>query len=690
MSDISTKILRIIEKSKSPVSLNMIMKQARLERRQAKRLLKELERRGEIFRHKSGKYAAAGNEKTINGKLDVHPDGFGFLAPDEGGDDIFIPARKMNGAVHGDRVAIRPEKYKGKKEGRVMTILKRSMTTVVARIERVRGYILAVPFEKRFNYDIIISPKQTFGAEEDDVVEVEILVYPDKNRNPEGKVVRRIGKLGEKGIDNEIVMAKYDLPREFPGRVEKEVADNAAKMVRNKGKRTDLTELYTVTIDGETARDFDDAVSIEKTAQGYTLWVHIADVSHFVRPGSQLDKEAFRRGTSCYFPEFAIPMLPEKLSNDLCSLRPRTKRMTMSARMEFDKQGRRKSSKFFRSVIQSNKRLTYTYVKGVLDGEEKPRDKRLKDLISISAELAGIIIKRRAREGMLDFDLPEPEFVFNENDEIEDIRPLERHMAHRLIENFMIEANEAVSEFLEQRRDVSLFRVHGNPDERKLEQYVELCRSFGVDVHPIKDVNPGSVRELCDTVNASRYGNILGNMLVRSMAKAEYATNNIGHFGLASASYTHFTSPIRRYPDLVIHRLLASELFGDHWNVDRQSLEGAAEQSSKTEQNAEQAEREIQKFKALEYLEKHNTEPYAAFISRVSNAGLFIFVEKVMIQGLVRMENLSDDYYVLDDSSGSLFGKRTGKRYRVGDNIEVFPERISYDILEADFYLAGE
>ena len=689
LTDLKKELLKVFEKSDNPLPSGVIAKLMGIDKKAVKKIINELTRSGELIKLKSGRYAPAKEINLITGKIDIHPEGYAFLTPlTGGGSDYFVPSMKVGNALNGDIVAVSLEKFRGKTEARVVKIITRSMQKIVGRIEKSRYAIYCMPLDKKFLYDIFIPEIHAKEVEEGDIVIVELTSYPDKKRRPEGKVVKKLGTIEDKGIENEIVLAKYNLEREFPKRVIQEVEENAEKLKKNTGKRTDFTELFTVTIDGESARDFDDAISIEKTENGHRLYVHIADVSHFVRPDTFLDKEALKRGTSTYFPEFAIPMLPEMLSNDLCSLRPNTKRLTMTAAMEFDNNGKRTGQKFYRSIIKSDKRLTYTYVFDVLEGREKPRSKDLNFLIYESADLAGKIMKRRAGEGMLDFDLPEPVFEFDENGDLKDVHPLDRNIAHRLIENFMIEANEAVSEYLEKHADASIYRVHDKPDRQKLEEYENLCAAFGMPVDFGESVDSLAVREVSEKINDSQYAHVLGGQLVRAMAKAVYTTVNIGHFGLASESYTHFTSPIRRYPDLLVHRLLGTVLFNDPYNIDGGRLESLASMCSTAEQNSVQAERDIQKFKTLKYLYEHFDEPFSAYISRINSNGMFVFLDKLMLQGYVHTSSLEDDYYALSDDGNALVGRRRKKRFHVGDYIEVMPDKISYDMLEAEFVIA--
>lgn len=689
LTDLKKELLKIFEKNDSPLPASVIAKQMKVDKKLLKKVIAELTRSGELIRLKSGRYAPAKEISLITGRIDVHPEGYAFLTPlTGGGKDYFIPSVKRGNALNGDIVAVSLEQYKGKTEARVVKIVNRNMQKIVGRIEKSRYAVYCVPLDKKFLYDIFIPEVHAAKSEEGDVVIVELTVYPDKKRQPEGKVIKKLGTIDDKGIENEIVLAKYNLERHFPKRVTDEVEAHADELIKNEGRRTDFTELFTVTIDGETARDFDDAVSIEKTAKGYKLYVHIADVSHFVRPDTYLDKEALKRGTSTYFPEFAIPMLPERLSNDLCSLRPDEVRLTMTAVMDFDLGGRRVGQKFYRSKIKSNNRLTYNYVHQVIEGQEKAHNAELAELIANAKDLAERIMKRRSSEGMLDFDLPEPVFEFDAEGDLTDVHPLERNIAHRLIENFMIEANEAVAEYLEKHAETSIFRVHDKPDRQKLEEYENMCAAFGIPISFGDTVDVLAVREVCDKVAESKYAHVLGGLLVRAMAKAVYSTTNIGHFGLASESYTHFTSPIRRYPDLLVHRLLASALFKDHYDIDGGRLDTFASLCSIAEQNSVQAERDIQKFKILKYLYDRQDQPFSAYISRVNSSGMFVFLDKLMVQGYVHISSFEDDYYALNGDGNALVGKRKKRILRVGDYVEVMTDRISYDALEVEFVIA--
>lgn len=682
-----SNILKILKKSRKPLTFKQLLVQSGMNSKALKKELNEIIRTKKAEKYKNGTFALRKAPDYVTGKLDMHPDGYGFLSLETGGKDLFIPRNKMGGAMHGDRVKASLENFRGKQEGRVTEIVERSAQKVVGRVENLAGIIRVVPLTKKINnYIYLTSNKQQY--ENDTVVLVEITHFPSERSGARGRVTKVLGNINDPRIEDEIVLNRYGIEREYPENAVRYVKETSESFMKKPGKRTDFRDLTTVTIDGETAKDFDDAISVESTNKGFALWVHIADVSNFVRPGTPVDNEAYRRGTSFYFPEFAVPMLPEELSNNLCSLRPNEDRLALTAKIYYTKDGHRKKSEFFRSVINSDRRLTYNYVQDVIDGKVKEKDKSILTLISNAKELAGRIKKRREKQGMLDFDFPETQFELDENGEVTRIYPAERHLSHRIIEHFMIEANEAVAEFLEGHVKKSVYRIHDKPDPMKLQDFADLAATFGVSV-TVHDVTPKDVSHISQAVNASKYGNILGPALVRTMAKAEYNTENIGHFGLASESYTHFTSPIRRYPDLMVHRLLCNTLFG----ADYQSETGpdeACRLSTENEQKADNAERDIERFKKIKYLSKHMDEPYGAVIMSVGAFGLNIYIESLMLKGTVLLESIPGDIFQYIKKSQMVKGRTTGVMFRAADPIEVMAERVDMDFQEAYFYPAKE
>lgn len=625
---------------------------------------------------------------TYIGTVDMASEGYGFFVPDDPKmHDIYIPKAKLNGAAHKDRVKVSIEIFRGKKEAHVIEIIERGYSRIVGRVEKSAYFAYVIPFVKKFGFDIYIPQRYAEGLKDDDVVICEITRYPQKGRNPEGKIVKILGNLYDKGIENEIVLEKYEIRRKFSKSVKKEVTKDSSLLLQKAGARTDFRDMFTVTIDGETARDFDDAISIVKKDDGFVLYVHIADVSHFVRGGTNIDNEAYKRGTSIYFPEFAIPMLPEELSNDLCSLKPAEERLAVTAEIFYDNDGNRLKSNFYQSIIKSDYRLTYNYVSDVMEGKISCDDNRLCNLINDGVELLKLLMDRRQKDGMIDFDLPEVEFIFDSNGDMVDIRPLERKLSHRLIEFFMIEANESVAEFLDENYERSVFRVHGYPDPDKLREFISVCNTYGIETGDIDGFDTKSIQRLAKVISESRFSYFLSSMLVRTMQKAVYSPDNIGHFGLSSRCYTHFTSPIRRYPDLVVHRLLKRKLFNYHFDLDDEYLDAATAHSSRTEQVAEEAEREIHTFKKLKFLQSHGTEQFDAYISRLTNDGVFVYLEKFLLTGFVSLENMGNDNFTYIEAQNLFFGKKTKKKLKLGDRVQVRLLKINYDFLEADFIL---
>ncbi len=480
-------------------------------------------------------------------------------------------------------------------------------------------------------------------------------------------------------------MYKYALSHEFPEKVmqECESIENGTFKISKKNL-TDFRELYTVTIDGMSARDFDDAISISKKGLNYELYVHIADVSRYVERGSYLNKEAVARGTSVYFPEFAIPMLPEVLSNGVCSLVPHEDRYTVTCRMVFDKSGNKKEAEFYRSVINSNHRLTYNYVNDIFDNMAESEDKELLPFLNTAKELTNILLVKREKDGVIDFDLPEAEFFFDSKGEIIDIKPRERGYAERLIECFMIAANESAAEYFDKHDLKGIYRVHGEPDVKKIDDWIEMARNFGLKVPPVEyPVTPETVSELSKIASSSKHADLLGSLLIRSMMRAEYTTENQGHFGLASTAYTHFTSPIRRYPDLLVHRALLSGLKLGSISEPLEELKELAAHCSKRERLAQDAEHDISVFKKLEYISSHYDDVFTGYINRITGNGIFIYIEKLMMTGYIDYSYI--DFDIFYKYGESAIGDKSGERYRVGDKIRVVPYKLDIYSLQADF-----
>ena len=622
---------------------------------------------------------------TLKGTISIHKDGYGFFIPDDKNiEDAFIHPKKLKGASHNDVCLARIGIYKGKREAEVVQIIERGIEQVVGVVEKYRNNYRIIPFSRNFQGHIIIK-NSSKELNDDDVVICKIEKYPSQNNFATGRILEKIGTLSDKDIDNKIVMYKYALTHDFPSEVmqECESIENGTFKI-NKKNLTDFRELYTVTIDGESARDFDDAISISKKGHDYELYVHIADVSRFVERGSYLNKEAMERGTSVYFPEFAIPMLPEVLSNGVCSLVPHEDRYTVTCRMVFDKSGHKKEAEFYRSVINSNHRLTYNYVNDIFNNTVESDDEKLIPFLQTAKELTEILLIKREKDGVIDFDLPEAEFFFDNEGEIIDIKPRERGYAERLIECFMIAANESAAEYFEEHDLKGIYRVHGEPDVKKIDDWIEMARNFGLKVPPVEyPVTPETVSELSKIASSSKHADLLGSLLIRSMMRAEYTTENQGHFGLASSAYTHFTSPIRRYPDLLVHRALLAGLKLGSISEPLEELKELAAHCSKRERVAQDAEHDIGAFKKLEYISSHYDDIFTGYINRITGNGIFIYIEKLMMTGYIDYSYI--DFDIFYKYGESAIGDRSGERYRVGDKIRVVPYKLDIASLQADF-----
>ena len=641
--------------------------------------LKELARNGKLVKLRGSKYALPEKLNLVIGKLCVYREGFGFVDPLEGGKGVFVPGRNMAGAMNGDIVAVEivKEGRDGKREGKVVSIIERAVKRVVGRVEKSKKSCFVVPEDKRIRYDIILTHEDCKKVEDGDYVVVEIISYPSETRGPVGKVVENLGKTGPK-LDIELIIRKYDLPTEFPPEVLEE-AEKIPSEVREediKG-RVDLRDQLCFTIDGENARDFDDAVAIEELPNGnFKLYVHIADVSHYVKPGSALDREAYRRGTSVYFPDRCIPMLPERLSNGICSLNPHVDRLTFTCEMEINKRGMVVDYKIYESVIHSKARLTYTIAQKIIDGDEEAIEKfpHVVDSLKKMYKLAQILHKKRYKRGSLDFDLPEPVVVLNAEGEPIDIYKAERLWSHRIIEEFMIAANETVAEYMFWTDYPSIYRVHESPDREKLQEFLNFVRSLGIRIPVIQnDVQPKLLQKILEQVEGKPEEKLVNYLMLRTMARAKYSPDNIGHFGLASTYYTHFTSPIRRYADLQLHRLVKMALKGmftpESIPAWEEKLEIICKHVTERSITADEAERDVIELKKLQFAQNHVGEVFEAIITGVSEQGLYIETIEQVIPGFIHVSNLKNDYYICVPKQYCLIGEKTGTVFRIGDRV---------------------
>ncbi len=652
-------------------------------RKQIKDILNQLVKDGRLAKHRGNRYEAAARN-LVEGTIVIHRDGYGFVIPKEKvpgiGSDIFIPESLVSSAMNGDTVKaeITLRKAGGRAEGRVVTVEKRARETVVGQLRFDGEVFFVAPMDEKLPPKILIIDE--VSEHKDKIVEVKITRYPTETRWPVGQIVSVIGFIDDPNVETNVIIKKFGLPTSFPVDVEKEVAALPDDLTEKDFiGRDDFRKRNTITIDPRTARDFDDAIDVEILPDGsYQLGVHIADVSHFVVPDSAMDNEARYRGTSVYFPDRVLPMLPEKVSNHLCSLNPKTDRLALSVIMHLSTSGEILDYSFHRSVIYSKERMVYEDVQRVLDGDRmfEQRYSHVLPFIRNIARLAQIIQKRRQARGAIDFDLPEPLLTYDEEGMVTGITKSVRLFAHRIVEEFMILANEVVAHHLEENDIPSLYRVHEEPDPAKVNDFAEIVSGFGLKFQP-KHIEPIEFQKFISSIEKRPEERMLSYLMLRSFKQARYSEENTGHFGLASDSYTHFTSPIRRYPDLVVHRILKAAIARKKEPVVAPAqLEAIAVQSSERERLADQAERELFEWKKMLLMEQHLGETFEAIIIAVWKDGFVVELVDYFIEGSVPVAEIRDDYYQLDPTAHALIGRHTKQKFRLGDRITVQVARV--------------
>lgn len=665
--------------------------------------LDELEEDGYIVRTKKGRIMSPNQMGLFVGKFVSHRKGFGFVESDEEfKQDLFIPVNDINGALHNDRVMaeiITPATDDKRAEGKVIKIIKREITRVVGLFQENKSFGFVVPDDKKFNQDIFIPKRSFSGAKNDDKVVCEITVWPQENRKPEGKIVEVLGKKGERGVEIDSIVRAHGLPEEFPKKVVDEANYVAEQDLQEEmARRLDLRDLNIFTIDGEDAKDLDDAISIEELPNGnYKLGVHIADVTHYVKEKSKLDKEALKRATSVYLVDKVIPMLPRQLSNGVCSLNPFEDKLTLSCIMEIDQNGKVVKYDIAETVIKSKARMTYTEVSDILEKD----DEKLKETFShmvddfVKAEkLARILMERRKQRGSIDFDFPEAKIILNNNGEVADIKHYERRISNKMIEEFMLISNETIAEHFYWLQLPFVYRIHETPSAEKMEDLKKFIATFGYTIKgDLENIHPKEIQGIVEKIKGTKEEESISTIALRSMKQAKYSPQCVGHFGLAAKYYCHFTSPIRRYPDLQIHRIIKEQLNNKINNKRQEQLvnivEYASTQSSERERAAELAERDVHDFYKACYMADKVGEEFDGVVSSVTSFGMFVELENT-VEGLIRLANMRDDYYIYNQETYTIMGERTHKTFKIGDTVRIKVENVNIDFREIDFRLVAK
>ncbi|WP_084213666.1 ribonuclease R [Thermicanus aegyptius] len=668
------------------------------------KMLNRLEKEGEIVQTRTHRYGLPEHMNLLKGRIQGNAKGFAFLIPDDQDqEDIYINGSDLNGALNGDTVLVRVNQAPfGKRvEGEVVRILKRANQRIVGTYQDSAYFGFVVPDDTRITADVFIPKEMSMGAVDGHKVVVEMTKFPDGRKNGEGRIVEILGHKNDPGVDILSIIRKFNLPEQFPEEVLRE-AEEIPDQIREEDLtgRRDLRERIIVTIDGEDAKDLDDAVEVERLPNGnYLLGVHIADVSYYVQEGTALDREAYQRGTSVYLVDRVIPMLPHRLSNGICSLNPKVDRLTLSCVMEFTEQGSLEHYEIFPSVIRTKERMTYTAVNQILVEHDKGMTSRYEELVPLfqrMEELSRILRRAREKRGAIDFELDEAKVIVNEDGRPINVLLRERQVAEKLIEDFMLAANETIAEHFFWLKVPFIYRIHEDPDPQKMQSFLEFISTLGYLIRggTAARISPKALQRVLEEAKGTPEENVISTVLLRSMKQAKYADYHAGHFGLAADYYTHFTSPIRRYPDLMVHRLIREYLFSgevDEERIDelKEKLPEIAKQSSDRERIAMEAERETDALKMAEYMMDHIGEEFDAVVSGTTSFGLFVKLPNT-IEGMIHVSYLTDDYYHYNEKQYALVGERTGKTYRIGDLVRVRCIAVHKEERTIDFELVGD
>lgn len=662
-----------------------------------RRRLRAMERDGQLVRNRRDRFGLVSKMQLISGRVIAHPDGFGFLVPDDGGDDLFLSARQMRTLLHGDRALARVSGVdrRGRREGTVVEVLERANNEVVGRFMLEHGIGFVAPDNKRITQDILIPPEGRGGASSGQIVVARIIEQPSNRAKPIGEIVEVLGDHMAPGMEIDIAIRAHELPREWPPEVKDEIRVFGREVEEaHKADREDLRDLPLVTIDGEDARDFDDAVYCERQGKGWRLLVAIADVSHYVDFDSALDKEGRTRGNSVYFPGRVIPMLPEVLSNGLCSLNPKTDRLCMVCEMHLTAAGAVRDFRFFEGLMRSSARLTYNEVATMVverDMALRREHQQLVPHLDNLHELYKVFRARRDKRGAIDFETTETRIVFGTERKIDQIVPVERNDAHKLIEEFMIAANVCAAKFLLDNKIPALYRVHQGPSEEKLTALREFLSSVGLTLGGGDEPEPKHYAKILDQLQGRPDAHLIQTVLLRSLRQAVYTPENNGHFGLAFDAYAHFTSPIRRYPDLLVHRAIRHVVRGKpvkQYKYGMSDMLAFGEHCSMTERRADEATRDAVDWLKCEYMQDRVGEEYDGIISSVTGFGLFVELDDIYVEGLVHITSLAQDYYQFDPVHHRLIGERSNKIYGLAGKIRVKVARVDLERKRIDFELA--
>ncbi len=693
-------ILKVLTEQGVPMALDAIYEALEIadeEKEIFSRRLNAMERDGQIMRNRKDLLCLPEKIEAIAGVVHGHPDGFGFLIPDDKSkhsEDLFLSNKEMQQVMHGDRAMVRVSGLdrKGRPEGKIVEVLERANDTVVGRVMQGQGVTIVAAEDKRINQDILIPYHLDMGAKVGQVVIVQMTEQPSKNAHPMGKVVEILGNYADSGMEIEIALRKHKLPHQFsPAAIQQ--AESIPKIVQapDYKDRIDLRELALITIDGETARDFDDAVYAEPKGTGWRLVVAIADVSHYVRPNDALDKDALERGNSIYFPRRVIPMLPEALSNGLCSLNPDVERLCMVCDMQVNESGTVDQYQFYPSVMLSKARMTYTKVADML---ENPNGEMAKEYAHIMPHVQNLyalyktMLVQRKKRGAIEFDTVETMMIFNDDGKIDRIVPTERNEAHKIIEECMLAANVCAANYLQKQNHEAIFRVHEGPSEEKLELLRTFMAEFGFSVSGGDKPHAKDYAKLMEQIKGRHDQQLLQTVLLRSMQQAVYQPENLGHFGLAYEAYTHFTSPIRRYPDLLVHRAIKAAIKKQTYKIKDWATVG--EHCSMTERRADDASRDVTNWLKCYYMQDKVGELFEGTISGVTSFGVFVALDEAYVEGLLHVTELGNDYFHYDKAHHEMVGERTHVKFRLGDRVKIKVVRVDLETTKIDFSLVAK